>query len=337
MQLIIHPYNLELEFTFTITHESRNFQPGIIVELIKDGHSGLGEASATSYYGVSVDAMTQRLEKLRPTIESATWETPEELWAFMQPHVQDMPFVQCALDMAAHDLYGKIKGQPLYQIWGLKADQVPASNYTIGMGSIDEMIAKMQKKPWPLYKIKLGADHTVETVQKLREHTNAKFRIDANTGWTADQTIEFAPLLKELGVEFIEQPLKVDNLAEQKRAFENSVLPIIADESCQVESDVEKCHGYFHGINIKLVKCGGLTPALRMIHKAKELGLKVMVGCMTESSVGISAIAQLLPLLDYVDMDGALLLKKDIAKGVVVTPTGVVYAQENGTGAILLP
>mgnify|MGYP000725291105 FL=1 len=136
-------------------------------------------------------------------------------------------------------------------------------------------------------------------------------------------------------MEFLEQPLAVDDLEGQKLLYQNSALPVIADESCIVESDVEKCAEYFHGVNIKLTKCGGITPALRMIAKAKALGLKTMVGCMTESTVGISAIAQLAPMLDYVDMDGALLLKNDTATGVKITSEKVIYPSENGTGVKL--
>jgi L-alanine-DL-glutamate epimerase-like enolase superfamily enzyme len=183
----------------------------------------------------------------------------------------------------------------------------------------------------------LGTDHDLEIIRALRTVTDSPFRVDANTGWTAEQCIELAPQLKELGVEFIEQPLPADAWDAQKQVFAESALPIMADESCQTEADVDRCAGHFHGINIKLVKCGGLTPARRMIQRARELDLKVMVGCMTESSVGISAIAHLLPLLDYVDMDGALLLSKDIATGVRIEQGKVYYAQAPGTGAALLP
>ena len=191
--------------------------------------------------------------------------------------------------------------------------------------------------PWPIYKIKLGTADDVAIVRELRNHTDAIFRIDANCAWTAQETIFNAPLLKELGVEFLEQPLKADDWSGMEEVMHHSVLPVMADESCIVESDVEKCALHFSGINIKLTKCGGLTPALRMIKKGKDLGLKVMVGCMTESTVGISAIAQLLPQLDYVDMDGALLLKSDIATGVRIEPNGkVIFPKLAGTGVQLL-
>jgi L-alanine-DL-glutamate epimerase-like enolase superfamily enzyme len=170
----------------------------------------------------------------------------------------------------------------------------------------------------------------------LRKHTDAVFRIDANTAWTPEQTIAFAPELKELGVEFIEQPLLRDNWDGMKLVKRDCVLPVFADESCQQESDVERCAGLFDGINIKLTKAGGLTPARRMINRARDLGLKVMVGCMNESSIGISAIGQLLPLLDHVDMDGAVLIAQDIATGVHLDKGRPVFPSENGLGVQLL-
>ncbi len=199
------------------------------------------------------------------------------------------------------------------------------------------MVAKLREVPdWPLYKIKLGTADDVAIVRELRRHTDAVFRVDANCGWTESETIANSHRLKELGVEFIEQPLPAEDRDGAKRVYQESALPIIADESCISERDVELCADRFHGVNIKLVKCGGLTPARRMIQHARELGLKVMVGCMTESSVGISAIAQLLPLLDYVDMDGAALLAEDIATGVTVERGVCKFAKENGTGVCLL-
>ena len=160
--------------------------------------------------------------------------------------------------------------------------------------------------------------------------------MDANCGWSADETIRNARELQPLGVEFIEQPLPADRWDDMRRVHAESVLPIIADESCQVEADVDRCAGHFHGINIKLVKCGGLTPARRMISRGRELGLKIMAGCMNESTVGISAIGQLLPLLDHVDMDGALLIARDIATGVHLEKGRAIFPEENGSGVRLL-
>ncbi len=233
-------------------------------------------------------------------------------------------------------MHGKIVGHPLYKLWKLTSEPRPVSNFTIGIDRIDVMVAKLHEQPdWPIYKIKLGTDRDLDIVRELRQHTTAVFRVDANCGWTADEAIRNAVELEALGVEFIEQPLPAEDLDGQRQIYLQSVLPIIADESCIAECDVDRCASLFHGINIKLTKCGGLTPARRMIDRARQLGLRVMVGCMTESTVGISAIAQLLPQLDYVDMDGAALLAEDIAAGVRVDRGVCHYADENGTGAQL--
>jgi L-alanine-DL-glutamate epimerase-like enolase superfamily enzyme len=178
------------------------------------------------------------------------------------------------------------------------------------------MVEKMKEKPWPIYKIKLGTEEDIPIVTELRKYTDAIFRVDANSGWDVDEALQKIPVLKELGVEFVEQPLPKENWEGMKILKEQSVLPLLADESCVKESDVDRCAGHFHGINIKLTKCGGITPARRMIKRARELNLQVMVGSMNESSIGTAAIAHLLPSIDHVDMDGPLLLAEDLATGI---------------------
>lgn len=365
MQLRIHQFDLPLKHRFTIARGSATVQPTLIVELVDGEQHGYGEATVNPYYGATYDAMIGTLESVRAHLESRSMSDPVILWADIAPQLADCRFALCALDEAAHDLWGKQLGAPVYRLWGLSTDSIPPSNFTIGIDSIDCMVEKLLEMPgWPIYKIKLGvgkvssvgglsetdaasrisassASETpptgdVEIVRELRRHTDAVFRVDANCGWTVEETLRNAPELAALGVEFIEQPLPADDWDGHRRLFEESPLPIIADESCVGESDVERCHGHFHGINIKLTKCGGLTPARRMIERARALGLQVMVGCMTESSVGISAIAQLLPLLDYVDMDGAALLARDVATGVRLDHGRCVFAEENGTGARLI-
>lgn len=337
MEIKFHNYDLELKDTFTISHASRDFQPTLIVELIENGFHGFGEAAATSYYGTSVEGMIFAIKEIQGIISENIHLTPEELWEITNPHLQKTPFAQCALDIAMHDLHGKREGLPLYKLWGLQLKNLPLTNYTIGIDTISKMVQKIKEFPWPLYKIKLGTEDDVALVRELRKHTNSVFRVDANGAWTAEETIKNSVLLKDLNVEFIEQPLSRENISEMPEVYKNSVLPVIADESCMEESDVEKCIGNFHGINIKLTKCGGLTPARRMIMEARKAEMKVMVGCMTESTVGISAIGHLLPLLDYVDMDGGLLIKNDIADGVKVYDEKVHFPERNGTGAELYP
>lgn len=335
MELRFHPFDLQYRHTFAISREARTVQRTLIVELSDGQVSGFGEATANSYYHTTIEGMISQLDGLRAKIEGYDFQQPELFWEAMQGAFQGNPFPLAALDEAVHDLHARRLGKPLHQVWGLKAEALPLCNYTIGIAPVEEMIAKMKEMPWPVYKIKLGTDHDLELVKMLRQHTDALFRVDANCAWSAEQTIGLAPALKKLGVEFIEQPLPAEDIEGMKEVIKFSELPIIADESCREEGDVERCAGLFHGINIKLMKCGGLTPARRMIARARALGLKVMVGCMTESSVGIAAIGQLLPLLDYVDMDGALLITNDPATGVCIDYGQVHLPNTSGTGARL--
>lgn len=335
MKLQSHPFELKLRHVFSVAHGTRSSVHSLIVSLSQNGQTGYGEATAIPYYGLDIGRMQERLSQVQPAVEALPLTTPEELWEKLRVLLPEDPFLLCALDEAAHDLYGKLHGQAVYERWGLALDKLPLSNYTIGIASVAEMMEKMRAQLWPVYKIKLGTEDDLAIVRALREHTDATFRIDANTAWTAEQTIAYAPELKALGVELIEQPLKADDWEGTKRVFAESALPVIADESCQTASDIARCHGFFHGVNIKLMKCGGLTPARRMVDQARQLGMRVMVGCMTESSVGISAVAQLLPLLDYVDMDGAMLLSNDPAEGVKLSDGKAVFPNRPGTGVYL--
>lgn len=337
LQLRTHQYQLPLKHPFTIARGTVTNQPTLIVELDDGEHQGFGEATTNDYYGMTMERMLEALERVRPRVETLDNVHPPDVWETLAPDLSDVPFAQCALDLACYDLWGKQQQRPVYQLLGLDTESIPESNFTIGIDSIERMVAKLQEVPhWPIYKIKLGTSQDIQIVQQLRQHTGAVLRVDANCGWSVEETIANSHELKKLGVEFIEQPLPADDWDGAKQVYENSVLPILADESCMVPADVDRCSGHFHGINIKLVKCGGMTPARRMIQRARELDLKVMIGCMTESSVGISAIAQLLPLLDYVDMDGAALLQSDIAHGVEVVDGICHYPPTHGNGVTLL-
>jgi len=335
MQLILRSFDLELTHTFTISRQSFNHKPTLVVEL-KDGDlSGFGESSENPYYHKTVEMMIEDLRKCKSVIEGSSHETPIDFWKKMYPLLNHNMFALCALDIAYNDLYARKKGLKLYELWGLDISNNPMTNYTIGIDSIEKMVKKMEETPWPIYKIKLGTNDDLAIVKELRKHSDAIFRIDANCAWGVDETLKNAEVFRTLGVEFIEQPMPAENWDEAKIVYEKSVLPIIADESCQIESDVLKCVGHFHGINIKLAKCGGLTPARRMLFEAEKLGLKKMVGCMTESTVGMSAIAHLLPYLDYVDMDGQLLMKYAIAEGTSLDFGKIIYAEGIGTGVKL--
>lgn len=334
MQMVLHVIPLRLRHTFTIAHGSHDVQHNLIVELREGGVRGFGEASTVGYYGNSGHTMAANLERLRALIEEDTADDPETLWDRMAPHLANDSFALCALDQAAYDIWGQRLSFPVWRLWGYKLANLPPSNYTIGIAPIPEMVRKLREFPdFPVYKIKLGTSDDLGIVRALRQETKATFRVDANCAWDAATTLRLAEPLRELGVEFIEQPLPPADLAGQREVFAHSALPVMADESCQSEADVDRCAGLFHSVNIKLTKAGGLTPARRMIERARKLGLSVMVGCMTESTVGISAIGQLVPMLDYADMDGALLLADDVADGVRVAPDGVIhYPNASGLG-----
>ena len=340
MKLKVHEFDLPLKYKFGISRETRTVQKTAIVEVMDGDISGFGECVANhKYYKFTIEMIREDMASVSNILEGIDiLETaPDKIWSLLDEKLHHNPFAQCALDMALYDLWGKKQGKRSYELWGLDPKTNPVTDYTIGIDETEIMIKKMEEfKDWPVFKIKLGTDHDMEIMSELRKHTDAILRIDANCAWTADQTIEYSHRLKELGVEFIEQAMPADaSLEDMKKVYEHSVLPLIADESCISEEDVDKCYGYFHGVNIKVVKCGGLTPARRMIARARELGMKVMVGCMTESTVGVSGIAQLLPLLDYVDMDGPLLLAKDIATGITIDKGIVHYSELPGNGVSL--
>ena len=329
--------NLPFRFPFTISKGTKTHQPSLLVELEYFGIKGYGEASAIVYYDVTVDKMISDLEAKKSFVEKFAFTHPERYWHYLHHLFPQNPFLVCALDMAGWDLYGKLQGKQLHSLWNLDISKNPLTDYTIGMDTIENMVSKIKEKPWPVYKIKLGTHNDVQIITELRKHTSSVFRIDANAAWKTREALEKIKVFEKLDVEFIEQPLAKDDWEGMKFLYKNSPMPLIADESCVTEQDVEKCHEHFHGINIKLTKCSGITPALRMISTARELKMKIMVGSMNESSIGTSAIAQLLPLLDYVDMDGPLLLAGDEGEGVKFEDGKILYNNRDGIGVSVNP
>ena len=335
MNFIARDFNLLFKHPFKISKGSKTHQPTLIIELNYMGIKGYGEAPAISYYNLPIEKMQEDLERKKIFLQKFSFSDPERYWHYLHHLFPNNSFLVCALDMAGWDIYGKLKGKQLHQLWGLDTANSPLTDYTIGIDSIEKMVLKMKEQPWPIYKIKVGVPGDIEMVAELRQHTDSVFRVDANAGWTLEQALQKIPVLKELGVELVEQPLAKDNWEGMKTLFKESSIPIIADESCVSESDVEKCHQHFHGINIKLTKCSGITPARRMIKRARELDMKVMIGCMNESSVGTAAIAQLAPLADYVDMDGPLLLAEDTSQGVGFDFGKIIYTNTAGLGIVI--
>jgi L-alanine-DL-glutamate epimerase-like enolase superfamily enzyme len=308
---------LPFVYPFTISKGTKTHQPTFIVELEWKGIRGYGEAPAITYYDITLQKMAADLEARKNVLEKFALTDPERYWHFLHHLFPANPFLVCALDMAGWDLWGKIRGLPLYKMWQLDLGKAPATDYTIGIAAPEEMIRKMNANPWPIYKVKVGFDGDMELLETLRQKTDAPIRVDANAAWTVRQALQKLPIMESLGVELVEQPLARDDWEGMARLYSASNLPLYADESCVSEGDVAKCMGHFHGINIKLTKCSGITPARRMIKKARELGLGVMIGCMNESTIGSAAIVHLSPLLDYLDADGPLLLAEDLARGLI--------------------
>jgi L-alanine-DL-glutamate epimerase-like enolase superfamily enzyme len=324
--------NLPFRYPFTISKGTKTHQPSLLVALEGLGQRGYGEAPAIAYYDVTTDKLLALLEAKRLFIEKFAFTEPERYWHYLHHLLPASPFLVCALDIAAWDLFGKLKRAPLQRLWGLDPATTPVTDYTIGIDTPERMVEKMLANPWPIYKIKMGGPGDMDTVRALRRHTDAPLRVDVNAAWSLEEALQKIPLLADLGVELVEQPLAKDDWEGMKRLFEASPLPLFADESCVAEGDVDRCAGHFHGINIKLTKCSGLTPARRMITRARELGLKVMGGSMNETSIGTAALAALGPLLDYADFDGPLLLDGDAATGLSYVDGYVLPSGEPGLG-----
>lgn len=336
MHLRYKSYSLPFRHPFTISKGTKTHQPTLLVALSHFGHTGYGEAPAITYYDISVEKMIADIQRKKIFIEKFAFTEPERYWHYLHHLFPANPFLVSALDMAAWDLYGKMSGRPLQDIWGATAPGAILTDYTIGIDSTDKMLDKLREKPWPIYKVKLGTRDDLEKLSAIRRETNAILRVDANAAWTADEAIQMLPTLKELGVEMIEQPLARDDWEGMRKLHAVSDIPLFADESCVFEEDLSRCAGHFHGINIKLTKCSGITPARRMITEARKLGLRVMMGCMNESTVGSAALAHFLPFIDMVDMDGPLLLAEDIATGLQYDFGKVSHSNGPGLGISLI-
>jgi len=335
MRLKIYEFDMKLRYPFSISRHTYYSQQNIIVELQHQGFMGYGEATVNPYYNITIENLRNSFETIGKRLNDYVFDNPDQLYEDFSDFLKINSFALCALNNASWDLYAKICGTGISDFIELSKQNPPQTSYTIGIDDKDKMVKKMTDLPWPIYKIKLGTSNDLSLMKHLQKHTKSKLRVDANCAWTAEKTIAISQELKQLGVEFIEQPLSAGN-PNQEYCFDKCSLPLIADESCCTEYDVELCHHKFHGINIKLLKCGGITPALRMIQKARELGLKIMIGCMSETSVGISASAQLLPYVDYADLDGPLLLAEDIAHGLFYDYGKLTVSNRNGIGIVFI-
>ncbi|HRO42232.1 MAG TPA: dipeptide epimerase [Flavipsychrobacter sp.] len=327
LQVRYYPFELEFEYPFTISKGTKTHQPTLIVSLGIRNLIGYGEAPAIGYYDVTVQGMIEQLEAKKALITRYALTDPQRFWHFLEHLLPNQNFLIAALDIAGWDLFAQMRRQPLYRLFGLNRNTIPLTDYTLGIDTAEKMVEKMKAHPSPIFKIKVRHSNDIDLLWALRQHTDKPFRIDANEAFQFEEIKNLLPELERLGVNMIEQPLAKTEWDAMKELKAISHIPLFADESCVTEKDVKRCAESFHGINIKLTKCGGITPALRMIHEARKLELKVMMGSMNENTIGSAAIAHLMPLLDEVDVDGTLLLKEDVGEGLRIE-NGVVSIKE---------
>jgi L-Ala-D/L-Glu epimerase / N-acetyl-D-glutamate racemase len=283
-----------------------------------DGVEGWGEADPSSYYGETADTVLAVLKRLEPHLPTDPFDLDAAEATFAQVAPKNGA-ARVALSAALHDLVGKRLGQPVWRLWGLDPARAPRSSFTIGLDTPEKMRQKvLEASSYPILKIKLGTDRDEVILRTVRDATDKPLRVDANAGWTRERALQMLPVLKEYGVEFVEQPLPPDDLEGMAAVRRREILPVVADESCIVAADIPRLSGIVDGINIKLAKCGSLREALRMIATARAHGMLVMVGCMIETSLGITAAAHVTPLVDAADLDGAALTANDPFAGATI-------------------
>jgi L-alanine-DL-glutamate epimerase-like enolase superfamily enzyme len=319
MILSLHPYQLKFKHPFKIAHGIRSYTDVVFVKLQHQGFTAWGEAALPPYQHETQQSVFEYIEAFQKRV--APDNSNDWFEKLNEDHSKDMA-AKAALDMALWSLKAQIQNTTITQLAGIETSSFPLCTYTIGISSKQEMEQKVIEAlqyGFELFKLKLTGEKDKEAVLNFKAICNKPFIVDVNQGWNSvNEAIEKIAWLAEQQCLLVEQPLKKDMLLEMKRLKQNSSVPIYADESCQTLNDVEKMKDSFHGINIKLMKCGGITPALDMIKKAKQLNLKILIGCMSESSVGCTAAASLTPLADYADLDGPYLLANDPFSGMKV-------------------
>ncbi len=336
MRLKVIRMDLPLKHVMTVFRGTISVIRTVVVELEQDGLRGYGEAYEDQHWGVTIENMVRALESCREKTSRYALADPCAFSRLIAPMVQDVPAAASAIEMAACDLWGKMRNIQLWRVWGYDVKRTPISSYTLGLDSLYRIIEKFEEQPdWPLYRVKLGSHEDMTILRELRNRTKAPFRLDINGCWTLQQTLEYLDELKTLNIELIEQPLHPDDWDGMAKLKEVCPFPLIADESCRCEADLEKCVKFFDGVNLKPVKFGGMYPTRRALEKARALGFKTMIGNTIESSIAASATSQFAPRLDYTYLDGPLLIDKKIGSGVRLDRGRIVMSGENGTGVSL--
>ncbi len=337
MKLSYETVELRAKHDFKIANQAvcADIFRNVIVRLEHDGLTGWGEAAPFVIYGENQETVIAALQTLAPCIEQADgpWEA-ESLMDLLDMKLERNFAAKAAIDMALYDLQGQICGMPVYRMLGLSTDRIPLSTFSIGIDS-PEMIRERvrQVKDCPLLKIKVGGPEDIETIRIVRsEVPQATIRVDANCGWQPRQALRMIEQMAELGVDFVEQPLPASNTEGARWLYENSPLPLMADESCERLEDIPGCLGRFDSINIKMAKCGGIRHALKMIGCARAHNLSIMLGCMLETSIGVTAAAHISPLVDYLDLDGAELTRNDPCLGMTFDNGRLILPDKPGLG-----
>ena len=337
MRLSWEPYELQLRHTFTVATYSRTTTPDVQVRIDYDGFTGYGEASMPPYLGQTVESVCAFLEK----VDLGRFSDPfqlEDILAYVDSLSPGDTAAKAAVDIALHDLVGKLLGQPWFRLWGLDPAKAPDTTFTIGIDTPEVVREKTREcaGQFNILKVKVGLDNDVEMIRTIREITDLPLAVDANQGWTdREKALDEILWLAEQGVVMVEQPMPKERLDDNAWITERSPLPIFADESIQRLADIPAIKGAYSGINIKLMKCTGMREAWKMLTYARAEGMRVMVGCMTETSCAVSAAAQLSPAVDFADLDGNLLISNDRFTGVTVEGGHLVLPDRPGIG--LLP
>lgn len=320
MRLTASPLDLTLRHAFSTSRSTSHAAHNVLVEICDGEHTGLGEASPIRFYNQTQASCIAALKKMARVIALRDAFELEAMLGALRERFPSEHSALAAVDIALHDLLGKKLGLPLWKLFGLDPKKTPQTSFTIGIDSLDKVAAKvLEAAAYPILKIKLGSDRDLDIMREVRRLAPRKIlRADANCAWSVKETIEKSKVLEKLGVEFIEQPIPPGNNTALRKIKNAIGIELMTDESSLTAAEIPALAGCVDGINIKLVKCGGLREGLKMIHMARACGLKIMLGCMVESSVLISAAAQLAPLADYADLDGNVLISDDPFDGVAL-------------------
>lgn len=323
-----------LQDTWTISRNSSDYKDNVFVRIEKDGVTGYGEAAPNVRYGEDNEKTMDRINGIKSILEQY------DLWHYVDlkdqifASITDQNCARCALDIAIMDWVGKKLNTPLYKLWGLDKSKTPQTSFSIGIDTIDIIKKKVRAaEKYPLLKIKVGKENDEEIIEAVRSITDKPIRVDANEGWKSKEVaLEKIKWLQTMGIEFIEQPMPSEMIKETRWLRDRIDIPIVADEAVKTAADIPKLAEAYDGINIKLMKAGGPQEAMRMIYLAKAMDMKIMLGCMIESAIAISAAAHLSPLVDWADLDGNLLLREDPYQGVGVENGKLILNDQPGLG-----